>query len=280
MAEHKVVNGDVLLYYGKESLKKTDLRYAAKGDVKTKLSEMTNDDNYVQDASYVHTDANFTAAEKAAVDGWMSSGVGDRNVIETVKVNGVALTPDTQKAVDIGVPTATSDLTNDSDFVSDANYVHTDANFTAAEKTKLSGIAEGAQANVIETITVNGTAVTPTNKTVAITTPSVPTDVSAFNNDAGYQTETQVDTKISTALASVYRFKGSVANRSALPSIGQQTGDVYNLEDTGMNVAWDGENWDDLGGTIDLTGYVQDSDIVAVTNAEVDSIITQIFVAA
>lgn len=46
------------------------------------------------------------------------------------------------------IPTKTSDLTNDSDFVSDANYVHTDNNFTSTEKTKLSGIASGAEVNV------------------------------------------------------------------------------------------------------------------------------------
>lgn len=41
---------------------------------------------------------------------------GEPNTIETVKVNGTALTPDAQKAVDVIVPTATSDLTNDSDY--------------------------------------------------------------------------------------------------------------------------------------------------------------------
>ena len=38
------------------------------------------------------------------------------------------------------IPTATSDLNNDSDFVSDANYVHTDNNYTIEEKTKLGGL--------------------------------------------------------------------------------------------------------------------------------------------
>lgn len=42
------------------------------------------------------------------------------------------------------IPSKTSDLTNDSDFVSDASYVHTDSNFTAEEKTKLAGITAGA----------------------------------------------------------------------------------------------------------------------------------------
>lgn len=46
------------------------------------------------------------------------------------------------------IPTATSDLTNDSNFVSDASYVHTDNNYTSTEKTKLGGIAAGAEVNV------------------------------------------------------------------------------------------------------------------------------------
>lgn len=45
------------------------------------------------------------------------------------------------------IPTKTSQLTNDSDFVSDANYVHTDNNYTTAEKTKLAGIEAGAEKN-------------------------------------------------------------------------------------------------------------------------------------
>ena len=46
------------------------------------------------------------------------------------------------------IPTKTSDLNNDSNFISDANYVHTDNNFTTTEKTKLSAIESGAKVNV------------------------------------------------------------------------------------------------------------------------------------
>lgn len=46
------------------------------------------------------------------------------------------------------IPSATSDLTNDSNFVSDSDYVHTDNNYTSAEKSKLAGIEAGAEANV------------------------------------------------------------------------------------------------------------------------------------
>ena len=63
--------------------------------------------------------------------------------IGTITVDGVAY--------DIYSPTppsSTSELINDSNFVSDASYVHTDNNFTTTEKTKLSNIAAGAEVNV------------------------------------------------------------------------------------------------------------------------------------
>lgn len=46
------------------------------------------------------------------------------------------------------LPTKTSDLTNDSNFISDSAYIHTDNNYTTIEKNKLNSIAEGAEANV------------------------------------------------------------------------------------------------------------------------------------
>ena len=61
--------------------------------------------------------------------------------IDVVKVNGVAL-PIVNRTVDIPVPTKTSELTNDSHFVSDPYYVHTDNNFTNYLKLKLENVGE------------------------------------------------------------------------------------------------------------------------------------------
>lgn len=61
---------------------------------------------------------------------------------------------------------------------------------------------------------------------------------------------------VDSAVASVYKYKGSVASQSALPKSGQITGDVYNVEDTGDNFAWDGTKWDKLAGTVDLSSYL------------------------
>lgn len=56
----------------------------------------------------------------------------------------------------------------------------------------------GGQPNVIEKISVNGTAQTVTSKTVNI---KVPTKVSEITNDSGFQTSTQVNTAITTAIS-------------------------------------------------------------------------------
>lgn len=66
-------------------------------------------------------------------------------------------------------------------------------------------------------------------------------------------------------LTTVYQYKGSVANYADLPTTGQKVGDVWNVETAdpdhgikaGDNVAWDGTQWDTLGGNHDLSGYAQ-----------------------
>lgn len=78
----------------------------------------------------------------------------------------------------------------------------------------------------------------------------------------------EVDAKVNA----VYKFKGSAENLAALPTEGNTLGDVYNLQDTGMNVAWDGSNWDYLGIDVDLSGYVQASDLVEATNEQIDAL--------
>lgn len=87
------------------------------------------------------------------------------------------------------------------------------------DKTKLDGIA------------ANATAVTKT---------------SDITNDSDFQTSTQVQAAINTAVSAMYTVKGSTT-RAELPE-SPDIGDVYNLTDEdGMNVVWTGTEWDDLG---------------------------------
>nr|DAL50227.1 MAG TPA_asm: tail repeat-like protein [Caudoviricetes sp.] len=74
-------------------------------------------------------------------------------------------------------------------------------------------------------------------------------------------------------ISTVYKYKGTVADINALPAK-KQVGDVYNLEDTGDNVAWDGNSWDYLGGTANLSEYAKTSDVnssIALAKAELNT---------
>lgn len=72
----------------------------------------------------------------------------------------------------------------------------------------------------------------------------------------------------------VYHFRGSVADLAALQAIqNPAAGDVYNIEDTGMNAAWTGEVWDEFGTTVDLTDYMLSEDVQAISIPTVDSIL-------
>lgn len=128
----------------------------------------------------------------------------------------------------------------------DAAYAHSQTSHAPA----------GAQANVIESITVNGTAVTPTNKAVNI---AVPTKVSELSDADDYAKKSQ--------LGNVYKYAGSVANYAALPTLGalgaNDPAPVYDCQDTGKNYAWNGTAWDDLGGTFEIE---------AATDADIDAL--------
>ena len=66
---------------------------------------------------------------------------------------------------------------------------------------------------------------------------------------------------------SAYHVKGSVANLAALQDIENPSeGDVYNLEDTGINAVWTGSEWDELGTFVDLTPYLPKEDVYPISD--------------
>ena len=88
------------------------------------------------------------------------------------------------------------------------------------------------------------------------------------NNLATHEADSSNPHKVTAeqlGLTTVYQYKGSVATYADLPTTGQKVGDVWNVETAdpdhgikaGDNVAWDGAQWDILGGNHDLSGYAQ-----------------------
>jgi len=106
--------------------------------------------------------------------------------------------------------------------------------FSATEQSKLSGIAEGAEVNVNADWSASSGDAQILNK---------PTSISGYGITDAY-TKTEIDNKI----ASVYKYKGSVATYAGLPTEDLVIGDVYNVTNSGVNYAWTGTEWDDIGG--------------------------------
>ena len=108
--------------------------------------------------------------------------------------------------------------------------------------------------------THNGT-VTPTERINAQN--AVLKTAQTLSNEEKSQVQTNIDVysklEVDNKVSSVYKYKGSVATYGDLPTSGLTIGDVYNVEDTGDNYAWNGTVWDKLAGTIDLSGYVPTS---------------------
>lgn len=76
-------------------------------------------------------------------------------------------------------------------------------------------------------------------------------DVSDFVRSGDVYTKGEIDAKLVGAMT----YKGSVETQDQLPQ-DAKVGDMYDVTETGHNFAWNGESWDDLGGSIDLSGVL------------------------
>ena len=152
------------------------------------------------------------------------------NVIETIKVNNTAQTV-TSKTVNIAVPTSTTQLTNDSGFITGiTSKMVTDAlTFTPYNATNPSGY----QANVIETIKVNGTAQTPTSKTVSLTVPTTASDVGAVPNSRTVNGKTlTADITLSASDVGAVPTSRTVNGKALTSNISLSASDVGALPDS------------------------------------------------
>lgn len=112
--------------------------YAQTSDIPTKTSQLTNDSNFITQHQSIKTINN----QSLVGTGNIAISQGEYNKINTISVNSTNQTPDSNKNVNIIVPTKTSQLTNDSGFITDGtgatNYVTIDTvqDITAAKTFK------------------------------------------------------------------------------------------------------------------------------------------------
>ena len=176
--------------------------------------------------------------------------------------------------------------------------------YTTDEKSKLAGIATGADVSTITGIQVNGTTQSPVNKIVNIT---VPTDNKNLNNGAGYQTAANVKTAVEA-----YGYQTAANVQSKIESYGYQTasqvnsaiqsaagsylkndykvvdalpetGDksyIYLVEDTHSDsndaydeYIWSRDAWEKIGNTdVNLSGYMAKDDYPLAETTDIDAL--------
>lgn len=105
---------------------------------------------------------------------------------------------------------------------------------------------------------------------------AVPTNVSQLTNDSNYQTGSQVSAAIAAAVGSIETIEFQIVQ--SLPASGASNV-IYLVPEAGQANSYDeyiyiNNTWEMIGTTAcDLSGYVQSSELVAVTNAEIDTIV-------
>lgn len=142
-------------------------------------------------------------------------------------------------------------------------------------------IDAAGEENVIEVIQKNGVALTINNKTVNIPVPT-DADIETLIAAHGYQTANDVQQLIDDELADITGIEFEIVTE--LPATGTK-GVIYLV---GSTAPYDEYIWveptggsahfEQIGSTsVDLSGYVQASEMHALTNAEIDTIFGQVF---
>ena len=107
----------------------------------------------------------------------------------------------------------------------------------------------------------------------------IKTSLSQLTNDVDFQDENQVITLIQSALASYeagwLKYKGGVLTYGDLPDdyADANAGWMWHVEDECKNYYWQCGVWKELSLDIDLSDYLKITDIEAITNAEIDTIV-------
>lgn len=248
----------------------------------------------IGDGESAYTALPYVGLTASEIDTIISDQIGDLKNFKTIKVgdtnivaaqmedtmtltagSNVTLTPNTtNKSVTIQATNTTYDPATQS---ADGLMSSTDKQNLDNAVQKLSGIDAGADVNVIETIKVNDSALTPdSNKAVNIT---VPTKVGDLTNDSGFITkavndltnyykksETYTKTEVDNLVDVIPKFSIAVVN--ALPTESIQNTTIY-LVQSGSNTSnlyteyiYVNNAWEILGAQeVDLSGYVRKSDI-------------------
>ena len=107
---------------------------------------------------------------------------------------------------------------------------------------------------------------------------TIPTNNNQLTNGAGYQTASQVQTAINTAISGItgidYQIVSSLpttGNKGTIYLLANSSSETQNIYDEYIYV---NSKWEKIGTTaVDLSDYIKEEDLVKITNAEIDTIV-------
>lgn len=124
------------------------------------------------------------------------------------------------------IPTKVSELENDAGYIENIEYVDF--------KNEISNEVETERLRAMD---IEGT---------------LAQDVIKKADQATTYTKAEIDAMISA----MYIYRGSVPTFEELPTEDNNIGDVWNVADEECTYAWNGNNWDKMGSSFDLSGYL------------------------
>lgn len=262
--------------------------YVSNDTLEAALEQVGSDIDKAKDAAVTsgkgYTDAQIVVAKKYADDQIAISENATNGLIAGVEADVEALgkTVEANKKdvvdnyvsntkLNTTVTTLEGKISDAQKAATDASSAYTDAQIAVAKKYTDDEIAS-AEARVKQVTDGLDSKVNTLSGNVHTTITNVQTALTKTIND-----------KVAVA----YRYAGS-CTYAELPASGSVVGEVWNVTDAngdfpaGTNYAWDGNKWDALGGSIDLSPYAKTEDVnkkietINQTNADLQSAIDNV----
>ena len=183
---------DGKLYIGDKEVSGESIK-ALNSHINDNIKHITSTERTNWNAAKTHADSAHAPSDAQA------------NVIETVKVNGTALTP-SSKSVNVTVPTKVSELTDGSDYVKTTDSRLTDARTPKAHNqasntiNAMTGYSKPSSTSAITTSDSLNTAIGKLEKALDSKQTSGSYAASNHTHDDRYYTETEINTKLNTKL--------------------------------------------------------------------------------
>ena len=227
--------------------------FAKKTELPTKTSDLNNDSNYVSDASYVHTDNNYTTIDKTKVD-------------NAVLTSAQTLTDAQKSQARSNIGAGTSSFSGSYDDLINKPTIPTVNNGTLTIQKNgedVQTFTANQSTNVIANITVPTSTNDLTNNSGFIT--KAVNDLTNYYNKSNTYSKTEIDGLISSAKS------GRFVVVDSLPTTNIKTDVIYlvpsskstvsNVKDEYINLDGTTSGWELIGSTaVDLSGYLKTTD--------------------